>query len=191
MCIYSAKPIHGSQVLMWSFPVQCNAIWMGGSHAALHADKGKWDKEKWHWETRWIYLVKSCVFVSVQSIDLTLPCPLEVFEMLVVPEQRYPLVCVAVSKGSHPDQVVTFGTVDANAATPAFTEPGQYQSHCISLQNNYLLLWFAKRMFGTFRVLLLGLVWTLVVLCVFRNTSDMCHSRDSAGERHCPSVFRS
>uniref|UniRef100_A0A8C2DPW9 Mitogen-activated protein kinase kinase kinase kinase n=1 Tax=Cyprinus carpio TaxID=7962 RepID=A0A8C2DPW9_CYPCA len=49
-------------------------------------------------------------FMLIKSIDLTLPCPLEVFEMLVVPEQHYPLVCVAVSKGSHPDQVVTFGT---------------------------------------------------------------------------------
>uniref|UniRef100_A0A673KUD7 Mitogen-activated protein kinase kinase kinase kinase n=1 Tax=Sinocyclocheilus rhinocerous TaxID=307959 RepID=A0A673KUD7_9TELE len=49
-------------------------------------------------------------FMLIKSIDLTLPCPLEIFEMLVVPEQHYPLVCVAVSKGSHPDQVVTFGT---------------------------------------------------------------------------------
>uniref|UniRef100_A0A672K556 Mitogen-activated protein kinase kinase kinase kinase 3 n=1 Tax=Sinocyclocheilus grahami TaxID=75366 RepID=A0A672K556_SINGR len=66
-------------------------------------------------------------FMLIKSIDLTLPCPLEIFEMLVVPEQHYPLVCVAVSKGSHPDQVVTFGTVDPNAANPIFTEPGQYQ----------------------------------------------------------------
>uniref|UniRef100_A0A9R1SER4 non-specific serine/threonine protein kinase n=2 Tax=Cyprinus carpio TaxID=7962 RepID=A0A9R1SER4_CYPCA len=66
-------------------------------------------------------------FMLIKSIDLTLPCPLEIFEMLVVPEQHYPLVCVAVSKGSHPDQVVTFGTVDPNAANPVFTEPGQYQ----------------------------------------------------------------
>uniref|UniRef100_A0A673L5Z4 Mitogen-activated protein kinase kinase kinase kinase n=1 Tax=Sinocyclocheilus rhinocerous TaxID=307959 RepID=A0A673L5Z4_9TELE len=35
-------------------------------------------------------------FMLIKSIDLTLPCPLEVFEMLVVPD--------------HPDQVVTFGT---------------------------------------------------------------------------------
>uniref|UniRef100_A0A8C2F5X4 non-specific serine/threonine protein kinase n=1 Tax=Cyprinus carpio TaxID=7962 RepID=A0A8C2F5X4_CYPCA len=75
-------------------------------------------------------------FMLIKSIDLTLPCPLEIFEMLVVPEQHYPLVCVAVSKGSHPDQVVTFGTVDPNAANPVFTEPGQYQSlRCIKLVN--------------------------------------------------------
>lgn len=95
--------------------------------------------------------LQSCVCVSVQSIDLTLPCPLEVFEMLVVPEQHYPLVCVAVSKGSHPDQVVTFGTVDPNAAKPAFTEPGQHQSFTVSIQN---LTWFGLPK----RVLLMGLV---------------------------------
>jgi len=61
--------------------------------------------------------------------------------MLVVPEQHYPLVCVAVSKGSHPDQVVTFGTVDPNAATPAFTEPGQfYRVSLCSKQKDFLVL---------------------------------------------------
>uniref|UniRef100_A0AAR2M061 Mitogen-activated protein kinase kinase kinase kinase n=1 Tax=Pygocentrus nattereri TaxID=42514 RepID=A0AAR2M061_PYGNA len=63
-------------------------------------------------------------FMLIKNIDFTLPCPLEVFEMLVVPEHQYPLICVAVSKGSQPDQVVTFGTVDPNAPVPTFTEPG-------------------------------------------------------------------
>uniref|UniRef100_A0A8B9KXD0 Mitogen-activated protein kinase kinase kinase kinase 3b n=1 Tax=Astyanax mexicanus TaxID=7994 RepID=A0A8B9KXD0_ASTMX len=63
-------------------------------------------------------------FMLIKSIDFTLPCPLEVFEMLVVPEHQYPLICVAVSKGSQPDQVVTFGTVDPNTPAPIFTEPG-------------------------------------------------------------------
>uniref|UniRef100_A0A8C2F7I2 Mitogen-activated protein kinase kinase kinase kinase n=1 Tax=Cyprinus carpio TaxID=7962 RepID=A0A8C2F7I2_CYPCA len=75
----------------------------------------------------WVEAMQRFMLIKVRSIDLTLPCPLEIFEMLVVPEQHYPLVCVAVSKGSHPDQVVTFGTVDPNAANPVFTEPGQYQ----------------------------------------------------------------
>uniref|UniRef100_A0A8C2DQW2 Mitogen-activated protein kinase kinase kinase kinase n=1 Tax=Cyprinus carpio TaxID=7962 RepID=A0A8C2DQW2_CYPCA len=55
----------------------------------------------------WVEAMQRFMLIKV---NLTLPCPLEVFEMLVVPEQHYPLVCVAVSKGSHPDQVVTFGT---------------------------------------------------------------------------------
>ncbi|RXN29792.1 mitogen-activated kinase kinase kinase kinase 3 isoform X3 [Labeo rohita] len=82
-------------------------------------------------------------FMLIKSIELTLPCPLEVFEMLVVPEQHYPLVCVAVSKGSHPDQVVTFGTVDANAANPAFTEPETPQTcviHVTQLERDTVLV---------------------------------------------------
>uniref|UniRef100_A0A672LA23 Mitogen-activated protein kinase kinase kinase kinase n=2 Tax=Sinocyclocheilus grahami TaxID=75366 RepID=A0A672LA23_SINGR len=82
-------------------------------------------------------------FMLIKSIDLTLPCPLEVFEMLVVPEQHYPLVCVAVSKGSHPDQVVTFGTVDPNAANPAFTEPETPQTcviHVTQLEKDTVLV---------------------------------------------------
>lgn len=88
--------------------------------------------------------------MSIQTVDLTLPCPLEVFEMLVVPEQHYPLVCVAVSKGSHPDQVVTFGTVDSNAANPTFTEPGQYQ------QLTEMIYSVLKRFFGIVGMLLWG-----------------------------------
>uniref|UniRef100_A0A672K6R2 Mitogen-activated protein kinase kinase kinase kinase 3 n=1 Tax=Sinocyclocheilus grahami TaxID=75366 RepID=A0A672K6R2_SINGR len=82
-------------------------------------------------------------FMLIKSIDLTLPCPLEIFEMLVVPEQHYPLVCVAVSKGSHPDQVVTFGTVDPNAANPIFTEPETPQTcviHVTQLERDTVLV---------------------------------------------------
>ncbi|XP_026116936.1 mitogen-activated protein kinase kinase kinase kinase 3-like isoform X3 [Carassius auratus] len=82
-------------------------------------------------------------FMLIKSIDLTLPCPLEIFEMLVVPEQHYPLVCVAVSKGSHPDQVVTFGSVDPNAANPVFTEPVTPQTcviHVTQLERDTVLV---------------------------------------------------
>uniref|UniRef100_A0A671MZ14 Mitogen-activated protein kinase kinase kinase kinase n=1 Tax=Sinocyclocheilus anshuiensis TaxID=1608454 RepID=A0A671MZ14_9TELE len=82
-------------------------------------------------------------FMLIKSIDLTLPCPLEIFEMLVVPEQHYPLVCVAVSKGSHPDQVVTFGTVDPNAANSVFTEPETPQTcviHVTQLERDTVLV---------------------------------------------------
>uniref|UniRef100_A0A8C1DJI9 non-specific serine/threonine protein kinase n=2 Tax=Cyprinus carpio TaxID=7962 RepID=A0A8C1DJI9_CYPCA len=47
----------------------------------------------------WVEAMQRFMLIKVRSIDLTLPCPLEIFEMLVVPEQHYPLVCVAVSKG--------------------------------------------------------------------------------------------
>ncbi|XP_052386225.1 mitogen-activated protein kinase kinase kinase kinase 3 isoform X3 [Carassius gibelio] len=82
-------------------------------------------------------------FMLIKSIDLTLPCPLEIFEMLVVPEQHYPLVCVAVSKGSHPDQVVMFGSVDPNAANPVFTEPVTPQTcviHVTQLERDTVLV---------------------------------------------------
>lgn len=62
-----------------------------------------------------------------QNIDFPLPCPLEVFEMLVVPEHAYPLICVAVSKGSELNQVVRFGTINPNSTSSWFTEAGEGQ----------------------------------------------------------------
>ncbi|XP_017563333.1 mitogen-activated protein kinase kinase kinase kinase 3 isoform X3 [Pygocentrus nattereri] len=82
-------------------------------------------------------------FMLIKNIDFTLPCPLEVFEMLVVPEHQYPLICVAVSKGSQPDQVVTFGTVDPNAPVPTFTEPDTPQTcviHVTQLERDTILV---------------------------------------------------
>uniref|UniRef100_A0A8C5G837 non-specific serine/threonine protein kinase n=1 Tax=Gouania willdenowi TaxID=441366 RepID=A0A8C5G837_GOUWI len=61
-------------------------------------------------------------FMLIKNIDFPLPCPMEVFEMLVVPEHTYPLICVAVSKGTEMHQVVQFGTVNPNATSSWFTE---------------------------------------------------------------------
>uniref|UniRef100_A0A8C8FMN0 Mitogen-activated protein kinase kinase kinase kinase n=1 Tax=Oncorhynchus tshawytscha TaxID=74940 RepID=A0A8C8FMN0_ONCTS len=66
-------------------------------------------------------------FMLIKNIDFPLPCPLEVFEMLVVPEQQYPLICVAVSKGTELSQVVRFGTVNPNSTSSWFTEAGQWK----------------------------------------------------------------
>uniref|UniRef100_A0A8C6UKA3 Mitogen-activated protein kinase kinase kinase kinase n=1 Tax=Neogobius melanostomus TaxID=47308 RepID=A0A8C6UKA3_9GOBI len=63
-------------------------------------------------------------FMLIKTIDFPLPCPLEVFEMLVVPEHTYPLICVAVTKGTELHQVVKFGTVNPNATSSWFTETG-------------------------------------------------------------------
>uniref|UniRef100_A0A3Q2VPR8 Mitogen-activated protein kinase kinase kinase kinase n=1 Tax=Haplochromis burtoni TaxID=8153 RepID=A0A3Q2VPR8_HAPBU len=68
-------------------------------------------------------------FMLIKTIDFPLPCPLEVFEMLVVPEQTYPLICVAVSKGTELSQVVRFGTVNPNSTSSWFTEAETPQTY--------------------------------------------------------------
>ncbi|KAM4591190.1 mitogen-activated protein kinase kinase kinase kinase 3-like isoform 14-T14 [Odontesthes bonariensis] len=82
-------------------------------------------------------------FMLIKSIDFPLPCPLEVFEMLVVPEQTYPLICVAVSKGTELNQVVRFGTVNPNTTSSWFTEADTPQTcviHVTQLERDTILV---------------------------------------------------
>ncbi|XP_069395020.1 mitogen-activated protein kinase kinase kinase kinase 3 isoform X7 [Paralichthys olivaceus] len=82
-------------------------------------------------------------FMLIKNIDFPLPCPLEVFEMLVVPEQTYPLICVAVSKGTELNQVVRFGTVNPNCTSSWFTEADTPQTcviHVTQLERDTILV---------------------------------------------------
>uniref|UniRef100_A0A3Q2QJG4 Mitogen-activated protein kinase kinase kinase kinase n=1 Tax=Fundulus heteroclitus TaxID=8078 RepID=A0A3Q2QJG4_FUNHE len=82
-------------------------------------------------------------FMLIKNIDFPLPCPLEVFEMLVVPEHTYPLICVAVSKGTELNQVVRFDTVNPNATSSWFTEADMPQTcviHVTQLERDTILV---------------------------------------------------
>ncbi|XP_046899454.1 mitogen-activated protein kinase kinase kinase kinase 3 isoform X1 [Hypomesus transpacificus] len=82
-------------------------------------------------------------FMLVKNIEFHLPCPLEVFEMLVVPEHPYPLICMGVSKGAEFNQVVCFETLDPNSTSPWFEESENPQTcviHVTQLERDTILV---------------------------------------------------
>nr|XP_033791969.1 mitogen-activated protein kinase kinase kinase kinase 3 isoform X4 [Geotrypetes seraphini] len=82
-------------------------------------------------------------FMLIKHIDFPLPCPLMMFEMLVVPEQEYPLVCVNVSRGTDFNQVVRFETVNPNSTSSWFTETDTPQTsviHVTQLERDTILV---------------------------------------------------
>ncbi|XP_040285540.1 mitogen-activated protein kinase kinase kinase kinase 3 isoform X6 [Bufo bufo] len=82
-------------------------------------------------------------FMLIKHIDFPLPCPLVMLEMLVVPEQEYPLVCVNVSKGTDFNQVVKFETVNPNSTSSWFTETDTPQTdvvHVTQLERDTILV---------------------------------------------------
>uniref|UniRef100_A0AAZ3PAA6 non-specific serine/threonine protein kinase n=1 Tax=Oncorhynchus tshawytscha TaxID=74940 RepID=A0AAZ3PAA6_ONCTS len=70
-------------------------------------------------------------FMLIKNIDFPLPSPMEVFEMLVVPEHQYPLICMGVSKGTELNQVVRFETLDPNTVCP-WAQRVRHSQTCVS-----------------------------------------------------------
>ncbi|NWW10684.1 M4K3 kinase, partial [Oreocharis arfaki] len=84
-------------------------------------------------------------FMLIKHIDFPVPCPLRLFEMLVVPEQEFPLVCVGVSRGRDSKQVVKFETVNPNSTSSWFSETGLYTTetsvvHVTQLERDTILV---------------------------------------------------
>ncbi|XP_053314724.1 mitogen-activated protein kinase kinase kinase kinase 3 isoform X3 [Spea bombifrons] len=82
-------------------------------------------------------------FMLIKHIDFPLPCPLMMLEMLVVPEQEYPLVCLSVSRGTDFNQVVRFETLNPNSTSSWFTETDTPQSdvvHVTQLERDTILV---------------------------------------------------
>uniref|UniRef100_UPI0037E883DD mitogen-activated protein kinase kinase kinase kinase 3-like n=1 Tax=Semicossyphus pulcher TaxID=241346 RepID=UPI0037E883DD len=82
-------------------------------------------------------------FMLVKNVDFQPPCPLEVLELLVVPEQPYPLICVGLSKGTEPSQPVCFQTLNPNSSCPDLPETETPQScviHITQLERDIVLV---------------------------------------------------
>ncbi|KAG9331312.1 hypothetical protein JZ751_019503 [Albula glossodonta] len=77
-------------------------------------------------------------FMLIKHFDFPLPSPLRVFEMLVVPDQEYPLVCIGVARGPSATQPVQLDNINLNSNTSWFYSAGAASSSPDTVQVNQL-----------------------------------------------------
>ncbi|XP_039225169.1 mitogen-activated protein kinase kinase kinase kinase 1 isoform X2 [Crotalus tigris] len=68
-------------------------------------------------------------FMLVKYFDFPLPSVLPIFEMLITPDEEYPVVCIGVSKGP-PGQAVQFQVINLNSLTSWFISDKSEPSCC-------------------------------------------------------------
>ncbi|XP_029141326.1 mitogen-activated protein kinase kinase kinase kinase 1 [Protobothrops mucrosquamatus] len=68
-------------------------------------------------------------FMLVKYFDFPLPSVLPIFEMLITPDEEYPVVCIGVSKGL-PGQAVQFQVINLNSLTSWFISDKSEPSCC-------------------------------------------------------------
>ncbi|XP_061638077.1 mitogen-activated protein kinase kinase kinase kinase 5-like isoform X6 [Phyllopteryx taeniolatus] len=77
-------------------------------------------------------------FMLIKHFDFPLTNALRVFEMVLDPQQEYPLVCISVSRGTGPTLPVTLEYINLNSNTSWFTHVDTEQRHPDAMQVNQL-----------------------------------------------------
>ncbi|XP_016886591.2 mitogen-activated protein kinase kinase kinase kinase 5-like [Cynoglossus semilaevis] len=104
----------------------------------------------------------------IKHFDFPLPSPLRVFEMIVAPQEEYPLVCIGVSQGSSPNPPVAVEYMNLNSNTSWFTRSGLEKPvpdvvQVNQLDGNSLLVLLESKWNTVFELFFLTLVYAFYV----------------------------